>query len=318
MELVIAIIGIILALIFGINGIISYKKTKKVVSLAFENTGCFSLIRKDIGNLNIEMVYKGKNITNKLVYLKLKLKNNGTVDIDKNRIYSPLKVISLPEHKWLEANIKTSPTGVQTSTKIINPNCIQIDWDLLKQGEEIILETLIDKSNDDKIRDLDIYNNLKFDYRITDLGSLQFLEEATTFKKYLKTSLIKNINKSMWFFILIPGLYFLYSGYLPHFPLTCVKPQINYTLLNDTVENIGTLETSKENIIEIKFIDSNTTNALTLNDFKKKYKINKIESVGYLHDRLVAFTFMGWLYVSLGIILLILSLIFKTSDYIRK
>jgi hypothetical protein len=52
---VLAIVGLALALVFGIFSIWAYRKSKKKTSLRFRKVQCYSLFKDDVARLNIEV-----------------------------------------------------------------------------------------------------------------------------------------------------------------------------------------------------------------------------------------------------------------------
>ena len=143
-QLVLAIIGIVIALFFGIFSLWSHRVSRRIAGLKFENKECYSLFKNDVNRLNIQLNYNKAPISNNLILLKAHLMNYGNLDIDKTTIHSPLKIIS-PEHfKWLESVIIKYPEGATTDIKVLNEKEIQIGWDLLKAEETIVIEDLAD------------------------------------------------------------------------------------------------------------------------------------------------------------------------------
>jgi hypothetical protein len=215
------ILGIVVILItigFGIYSVVIYKKSRKTVNLEFENKECYSLFRDDVNRLNIELTYNKKPITNTLILLKARLKNNGQVDIDKNRIYNPLKVISNSDFKWLEATITSKPDGASASIEIIDSYNIQINWDLLKKDEFIDIEALSETTENKELgeeKSVVFYNNLKFDYRITDLSSIRKEKQVTSSTR--RHNYIMKLAKFTGIATIIFGSVFLFFEIFPKY-----------------------------------------------------------------------------------------------------
>jgi hypothetical protein len=305
LGIILGVLGIAITFAFGIYSIRTYKKTKRVVSLEFKNRECYSLFRDDVKRLNIELSYNKKPLSSALILLKAKVFNNGQVDIDKSRIYKPLKIISTKEFKWLESRITCQPIGATTNVTIITQNEIQIDWDLLKTKEFIEIEALIEIDNYDKLegnKAIKFFNELTFDYRITDLNSIQKENVVSIYKKGFYNQYSRTLAISFMF----GGLLLFISGYYP--PLSFLSPQqIQFRIESDSNKFTGYLVTKNSDLVEIRIPESRKKIKIPIKEFNEKYKIVQIDKyiIETRYARLI--TILSIIYFLMGVLLLLLK-----------
>jgi hypothetical protein len=312
--IILGILGVIITIAFGIYSIWAYKKSKKGVSLEFKNEQCYSLFRDDVNRLNIEIIYNKKAFSNTLILLKAKLVNNGQIDIDKNRIFAPLKIITPQEFKWLEARPTFSPDGSTTNINVINSNEIQIDWDLLKTNEFIELEALVEITDNSKtIEDATIvlFNGIRFEYRITDLNKIQkekIIRKISFSDKVFKKTIYFAIS-----FILF-GTIILLNEYYKPFQFIPKHVDIEYKIDNGKEKQIVKIYAYDQNKIKLEPIDSKEKIIISPMEFNTKYKIDKIEGTYYSLFYSVINQIFGYLILIGGIILLIMKLIITKME----
>jgi hypothetical protein len=173
--IIVGVVGIILTIGFGIYSVLGYKKNRKKISLEFKKVQCYSLFKNDVARLNLEISYNNEVLSNALILLRARIINNGHTDIDENKVFKPLKLISQEEFIWLDAKSIIEPNGSTTKVQIISKNEIQIEWDLLKSDEFIEFEAIV-KVSDNLSTVTDetsvFLNGITFDYRITDLNTI--------------------------------------------------------------------------------------------------------------------------------------------------
>lgn len=313
---ILGLIGIILTIVFGIYSIWAYKKSKRKISLELKNEQCYSLFRDDVTRLNIELIYNKKTLTNPLILFKAKIINNGSVDIDKNRIFKPLKIISSKEFNWLEAKTIAQSSGSLSIINILKPNELQIEWDLLKSGEYIEFEALIEIIDRQKLsydKTNDFYNGLKFDYRITDLNNI--LKENKTPKKTPFEFLLKNIKIVASFSLMFGTLLFI-TEYYPEIRILPVQNDIILNINNGNIRVKGSIESKLSDHIQVRLSDSKEKINVSVNEFNKQYKIVNIDKVRVsFYDSLINKIF-GVLLIICGSLLLILD--FTRTQIIKK
>jgi len=268
-----SIIGVIITICFGIYSIWFNKKNKRKVSLEFKKKECYSLFKDDVSRLNIEMSYNKKPVSSSLMLLKAKLVNNGQGDIDKSRIYKPLKLIADKNFKWLEAKITNKPDGAISELEILNENELKVEWDLLKAEESIEFEALIEIKNvENSVVDNAsvFYDTLTFDYRITDLNSIQ--EEKPKSDNFFNMIVYP-------FLIIIILMGFMISDIFPTIHFLPRQYELEYVIANhDSTEN-ATILPIRENRVEVLKLKSKESIIMPINDFNRKYKVLKIDDV---------------------------------------
>lgn len=175
---ILAIASIIITIILGYYGIILTKKTKQLTKLEFKRNACFTLFDSAIDKLKIDITYSDKKIKNPLILFKGVIENSGTTDIDKTSIYKPIIITTNKYFEWLEINLINTGSETNSTIEILNKNDIRITWDLLKKGEKIEFQALIEAEiknekllgNDNLVSNF--YNSLKFESRITNLEKI--------------------------------------------------------------------------------------------------------------------------------------------------
>ena len=237
---------------------------------------CYSLFREDVNRLNIEIIYNKKTFTNALILFKVKIVYNGSIDIDKNRIFKPLKIISSKEFTWLETRKIEESNGSISNIKIVSPHDLQIEWDLLKTNEYIEFEALIeiiDGSKLDNDKTTIFYNGLYFDFRITDLSKIT--KENRTQINPLRKYIAK--YEFILYIINFPfGLFLILNNCYPPLELIPPEGQIILNMSNGTSHIKGSINLNSNNGIRLNVLDTNQRINLPVDDFNKKYKINTV------------------------------------------
>lgn len=300
---ILGVLGIILTIVFGIYSIWAYRKSKRNVSLEFKNKECYSLFSDDVNRLNIELSYNKKPLSSALLLLKAKLINNGHIDIDKNRVYNPLKVICTEEFKWLESRITVQPDGATTNIKINNPREIQIDWDLLKTEEFIEIEALVEIENSEKLegdKSIEFYNRLVFDFRITDLNTIQKEKEVSKFDR--KRSIFNSYAIPIVPMLL--GIIILLLEVVPSLKFLPAKHNIIYSIEKGSLKDSIYLSSGSSEVITMRYTDSDIKNTISVKEFNKKYKIENIVGTKLDPKDAMFTTILGIVYLVLGSLLL--------------
>lgn len=314
---ILGVIGVILTIAFGIYSIWVYKKSKLKVNLDFKNKECYGLFRDEVNRLNIEIKYNNNPLTNPLILLKAKLINTGHLDIDKNRIYNPLKIKSTDEFKWLESRITYSPKGSTTNIKINNPNELQLDWDLLKTEESIEIEALVDVSSGSKVdfnRTNEFFNGLKFDFRITDLNHIN--KEKQVSKK--STISIFRHPKLFGSIVALVGFVFTIGQFFPQLNFLPEKYNVEYKLSNENSSNHAIISAKNESKLKITPINSDKFIEMSVNDFNKKYKIEQIEKTSRDETDNFFMKILGIVYFVMGLAFLTFSFYLDNKKKKRK
>lgn len=271
-ELAIGIIGVVLTIGFGIYSLKKMKDTTPKVELSFIKNECFSLVDESYNKLGIDIRYKDEKITNPIILLKATLRNTGSLDIDKNMMFQPLKIISPSEYKWLEAKVLTSPENANIAVNIFNPNTLNLNWDLLKEQESIVVEMVIEQINkiqDEVLSTIYFYDNIYFEHRITNLKNIRKDSYVSTFKR-------NNLRRfTTW---LILGLVYLFIGlYSVASPSFLNTQDIVYIVQNDNSSEKLLITLKKDNYLVLENIINEGKTKLKVEDFNKNYSIKSIE-----------------------------------------
>lgn len=302
-------IGVLLTIIFGIYSIWAYRKSKRKVSLEFKNIQCYSLFRNDINRLNIELIYNKKTLTSELVLLKARIFNNGQADIDKNRIFSPLKIISTKDYTWLDTKITNFPTGSKANIAVLNSSEIQINWDLLKSNEYIEFESLIEvekSTNSDNDKTLSFHNDLTFDFRITDLNNIQKekkIPELSFDEKLLKNTYLIS------FITIVFGIVITLNEYIPQLHFIPDTKIYGYTISDGKTKKNVFFDYTYDNSLILKNTNNEIDTTFTVNDFNKKFKIEKLDKISSSKNDKLINKILGFLFLFMGLFLLIAKMI---------
>lgn len=301
--MILTYLGLILTIGFGVYAIIINRKTQKKVSISFKKEECYSLFKEDINRLNIDVNYKGQSVNNFLLLFKGTIENNGTLDIDKNRIYTPLKIITKKEFKWLETSISSVPDGATVKIDRISDNTIEFNWDLIKKGEQIDFEALVEIPVDselEKITDV-FYDSIKFDFRITDLSKVDKIQDFSS-KDYRRRKL-RIMLVFLGVFTLLMGISIFFSSELPSY-LSLLPPtkKIEYQMITNNDTLLVELNPVKNNTIRVK--NDNFKTDKTISDFNKEYQIIKVNNI-IIEDKMKLFNrIMGSIYILTSLIAL--------------
>jgi hypothetical protein len=311
---ILGILGIIITLGFGAYSIWVYKKSKKSVSLEFRNKECYSLFRDDVNRLNIELIYNKTALSNTLILLKAKLINNGQIDIDKNRIYNPLKIKSSEVYKWLEATVTSSPTGAKTNIDLLTEQEIQLNWDLLKRNEYIEIEALVEITGElgnEGEKGTDFYNNLTFDYRITDLNSIQKEKQVSNSLK--RKSFFDRISKSLAIVTIVVGAIFLSFELFPSINFM-EKQVVSYAIKKDNSELVSIISVNNNSDEIVLLVEGESEKReLSVEEFNRSYSLQRIENTTVDPESSLFNRIIGIVYMLMGVLLLLLKLIRKKA-----
>jgi len=294
------IFGLLLTIAFGIYEIWINNKTKRAVSLEFQNVECYTLFKDDINKLNIEVIHGGNVLLNTVILLKAKLLNNGQIDIDKGRIYSPLKIITTEKFNWLETKITSKPNGVNSNLTTISKSEIQLDWDLLKKDECIEFESLIEivcKNNLNGSNVNEFYTGLSFDFRITDLSSIQ--KERRVPYVMRKLAFYEKLEKKLFILLTLVGLFVLVISSTPLFN-SIIGEITEYQIINDGIQSKAFIYSEGSDKIKLINEDLKEERILSINEFNKTYKIKGIEKNFTDLKNKWAFIIAGIFYILVG------------------
>ena len=180
--IILAVFGIIVSGTFGFLGIRYALKNRNKPILSYIEESFIPLFRSIVKNMeDLEILYEKKPINPSLVMLKGCFINSGNIDIDSPIIYKPVS-IKLPEDwKWIKAKIIDKPSDMKADCTINNSSELEFKWDLLKKGEFLRFDSLIEVPLNDKNEPSDSKEKRKktisFSYRISNLDRIEKFEK---------------------------------------------------------------------------------------------------------------------------------------------
>lgn len=237
------IIGILLPIIIMIIQLILRWRDKQISHITLienKNIVLFPSLINKIDGLNIK--YNKKNITGNLLFYQLTIFNSGVSDIPKSKIYAPLS-LKLPElYKWSSYKIFDKSEGLDIEISSIDTELI-LAWDLLRVGEFVRIDTVIECSPecqlDNKISINNLLSNITFNK--SRIVNLQIS------KKNIRNYEIALRNMKTYMFILLGFLliYTMFPKYENHIMydvnMKNIKSPIEFISKNDSIFLIDNL-----------------------------------------------------------------------------
>jgi len=166
------VISILVTIIIGVvPPIMINRKKKYAISANLLESYSF---RKRLDKINVTYTLKGKQCENAFV-LKLIFRNYGKYDIDSSIIKKPISIKLPNELQWLDFAISDINNIPKSSLNRINDNELLLNWELLKSGEEINVETLIINKLDinESFTSMKIFEDLEFHFRISNISTIR-------------------------------------------------------------------------------------------------------------------------------------------------
>jgi len=148
-SFIIGLAGTLGTIIFGIISLLYTFKFQKKTDICIANLGTtslFSSITNGIDGLTIE--YKNMSVSDTLLLIKAAIINIGNEDIAKTMIYENLQISPGEGYDILNTAVTDEAHGVNSSINH-TPKIINITWELLKQGEYIVINILAKKTTKD-------------------------------------------------------------------------------------------------------------------------------------------------------------------------
>lgn len=159
-----AIAGIIITVILGgwsIYLVLRRRYPGRITFIREDSIRLFDSIVRNLSDLNV--LYKGKPVSETLVLLKGYFFNTGSKDISLPMVEENLAITLPEEHKWLAAKIVSSSPDVKSSVKISSDTSLMFDFGLFRCNEYIRFEALAEVPTGAQL-----HNSLKFTHRIAD------------------------------------------------------------------------------------------------------------------------------------------------------
>jgi len=296
------------------------KKKEQVTKLDFRKKECFSLISSAVKKINIDVMYKEKRIANPLILFKGEIINTGTKDIDKLSIVSPLKIIIANNYEWLEVHLIKNEYKVNAKVTMLSKNTIELEWDLLKIGEKIEFEALVENikkvEKDHKYKlSSHFYDSIKFDHRIANLSGIDCVN------RFEKLRITKQMCTAIIIFSSFMILFGLFSILKTYYPIDFISnSNKEFTAFAELSSN----KNGKSSIYEIllnkreviKVIDNlGKKNEYTIENFNTEFTIKKI--VKLKDSSLISSRIFGiFLIVSFSILILFIQKDYKKEKKI--
>ena len=165
--LLLAILGIIIAVVFGVLGIIFFLKRKfkgKLNLIIDESIGLYDSVVKNIEGL--EIIYNNEPIKENMYLLKIFMINSGEMDLTKE-MTEKYPCIGFGDNSKIH---KTSIIGKSSELKVnieVENNNIKIENGLIRREEYLYIEALIETNKGSKLDDI------SFHYRISEFDETQ-------------------------------------------------------------------------------------------------------------------------------------------------
>ncbi len=307
--IILGIFGFLATIILGYYGILLTKKSKQTAILTIKKVECFSLFSSAIRKLKIDISFNDKKIEYPLILFKGEIINTGTLDIDKTSIYEPLKLISSENFKWIEVNIMDDAQKVNSVIQKVNEREININWDLLKKGEKISFEALVESTITPKKNGgsdaFEFYNSLDFSHRITNLDRIscndKYNRSKETKRKFINTAFTS-------LFIIFVGIITLQlyntNEYISHSSDFIDMYYEISTPKNDTI--VTQIIPINEKEILLRNINKKKPDIIALNEFKNNYRILKLHTTRK-SSLVILFQLAGYFFLVLSVINIIVD-----------
>lgn len=136
------IIGAIAAIFVPLIGLIFRRKEHRQLDIVLDK--CVFLVNQLAGDLkNFSIVIDGEPASEQIVWVTGWIINSGHFDISERIIEAPLRLKTPEDTQWLRGTIEHCSENVQCSSNIVGTDVLQFDWTLLRTGEYIRFEALL-------------------------------------------------------------------------------------------------------------------------------------------------------------------------------
>lgn len=311
-------VGVFLALAFGGFQVWTYFNRKRTIRLGFDKLECYSLFRRDISDLNIHIEHKRTPISNPLLLFKGSIVNTGQLDIDQSIIFQPLHICAKKEFKWLESKISKKPSDASVNLSMENDTTLLLEWDLLKIGERINIEALIEVISKSDMSEVShrFYNSMGFKYRISNLRKIDLLAGKPNKESRIKRKIFKYLVFGL--FLTVMGILICFSRELPsRLSFMGARPDIIFEISSFDDTTTTELTTTRDNRIELELDGVNTQ--LTISEFNSMVDLLRIDSFSNrsLIDKIMQRVF-GAFSILMGIAVFWLRKEFADTDVKRE
>jgi hypothetical protein len=143
-SFVATIVGTIATVVFGVWGVLLYKRRQYPGKLAYFHDKPIRLFADITANLpEITVFYKGEPAKKNLTILRGFVVNTGSKDITREMVEKPLQIELDEGYRWLEASA-TSSQGGSGHVTIIDPKTVEFSLGLSRCDEALKFEGLIE------------------------------------------------------------------------------------------------------------------------------------------------------------------------------
>ncbi len=268
-----AILGVVSTVLLGIMGIFytfKLRNNHKLLLIGRDLQCTFRSFGLNVDDISIS--FKGQPLGQKVAFFRATIINDGNTDIDKSIIYKPLQIKAPNSCKWLHAVISQNSAGLSAEVNIIAPDTLEFTWDILKKGELLTFDSLVEVSLPKPKKHIEkcnlpiclhqFDNGLKISHRISNIGSV----ERSYSKDFSKSYKLKKL--------LIPlFVNFVMGTTLIILNILNPSNEIRYSIKTGNQEKIVRLIAINHNSVKIKAIDKSIKETLPLDEIKKKYQL---------------------------------------------
>ena len=143
LTLVLTVIGTLSAILYPVIGWVFRREELQQLDVVLDKE--VFLVNQLAGNLNnFSIVIDEKPASDQVVWITGWIINSGSYDISERIVEHPLK-LQLPENmQWVRGDVKHYSIDVKCNSQIISPQELQFTWVLLKSGEYIYFDALLE------------------------------------------------------------------------------------------------------------------------------------------------------------------------------
>ena len=307
LSLALTIIGLILTLVFGFLSIDLFKRKKYPGRITFVKRTNISLFNSIVKNFNeIKVQYDNNPVDENLIYVKGCFINDGDIDIEGNKIEKPIS-LSLPEGlSWINCKITDKTKDFNPGFNITSKNNIDFTFGLFRRNEYFQIEAIVE-ANHDKTNHENIFEEIKFDHRISNTQKISVENLLSENQMKNKKGKIKSNLISTAVQLLLPTLLsiILIAFYK--------SADIRYKTISNGTTLIYKAQAKNNGLIELTELSSDKEIFITINEFQNKQKYIPFIPEITIWQRLKSSWYILPLYV-------ILVLLFVGFDYyeVRK
>ena len=150
----------------------------------------------------------------------------------------------------------------------------------------------------------DFYNNLSFDYRITDLNSIQKEKQISNSTRF--RSIYNKVTKVMGIITILIGILFLTFEIVPELNFMD-KQVVNYAIKKDSSELVSIIASKHSDEITLSIEGENEKRKISVEEFNNSYKIEGIKKTSLDPKSSLFNRVIGIVYIIMGILLLYLK-----------